>query len=94
MAIANAVKRIPTNAVNDIFDNGIILTGGAAELFGLDIMIEKVLGITVTKPNNAIDSVAKGLSRIHTFLPMKSKFSGKNITLHLAKFYEAKKTQK
>lgn len=93
VAIANAVKRIPTNSVNDIFDNGIILTGGGAEIFGLDIMIEKVLGITVTKPSNAIDSVAKGLSRIHTFLPIKKKFSGKNITSQLSKFYEAKKTQ-
>ena len=94
MAVANAIKRIPMDAVNDIFDNGIILTGGAAELFGLDTMLEKVLGITVTKPANAIDCVAKGLSRIHTFLPVKKKTTSKNITSQLAKFYEAKKNQK
>lgn len=93
MAVANAIKRIPMDAVNDIFDNGIILTGGAAELYGLDTMLEKVLGIMVTKPVNAIDCVAKGLSRIHTFLPTKKKATNKNITSQLAKFYEAKKIQ-
>ena len=94
MAIANAIKKIPMDFVNDIFDNGIILTGGGAELYGLDTMLEKVLGITVTKPSGAIDSVAKGLSRIHTFLPIKKKISNKNITAQLSKFYEAKKSQK
>ena len=94
MALANAIKRIPMDSVNDIFDNGIVLTGGASELYGFDIMIEKVLGITVTKPNGAIDAVAKGLSRIHTFLPVKKKPSSRNITLQLAKFYETKKSQK
>lgn len=93
MAVANVIKRIPMDAVNDIFDNGIVLTGGAAELYGLDTMLEKVLGITVTKPANSIDCVAKGLSRIHTFLPLKKKIANKNITSQLAKFYEAKKTQ-
>lgn len=94
MAIANAIKKIPMDFVNDIFDNGIVLTGGGAELYGLDTMLEKVLGITVTKPSGAIDSVAKGLSRIHTFLPIKKKISNKNITAQLSKFYEAKKSQK
>ena len=94
MALANVIKRIPMNAVNDIFDNGIVLTGGASELYGFDTMIEKVLGVTVTKPQGAIDAVAKGLSRIHTFLPLKKKSSSKNITSQLAKFYETKKTQK
>ena len=94
MALANVIKRIPMEYVNDIFDNGIVLTGGGAELYGLNTMIEKVLGITVTKPPNAIDTVGKGLSRIHTFLPIKKKINNKNITDQLAKFYEAKKSQK
>jgi hypothetical protein len=53
-----------------------------------------VLGKTVTKPINAIDTVAKGLSRIHTFLPLKKKISNKNITNQLSKFYETKKSEK
>jgi len=92
--ITSAVKRIPLDCVNDIFDNGIVLTGGASELYGLDTMISKVLGISVTKPKNAIDAVAKGLSRTHTFLPNKKNIFGKNITSQLARFYNAKKQNK
>ena len=80
--------------MSDVLGNGIVLTGGGAELYGLNTMIEKVLGITVTKPPNAIDTVGKGLSRIHTFLPLKKKINNKNITDQLSKFYEAKKSQK
>ncbi len=90
-AIANVVKKIPIEYVKDIFENGIVLTGGGAELFGLDKMLERVLGISVTKPNGAIDAVARGLSRIHTFLPAKIRTKGKNITDRLAKYYEQKK---
>ena len=93
LAIANAVKKIPIEYVKDIFENGIILTGGGAELDGLDIMTEKVLGVSVTKPAAAIDCVAKGLSRIHSFIPQKHHSNGKNITDKLAKFYENKKKQ-
>lgn len=93
-AIANAVKKIPTDYVTDIFENGIILTGGGAELFGLETMINRVLGIAVTKPAQPIDAVAKGLARIHTFLPKKHRLSGKNITDKLAKLYEQKKEKK
>lgn len=93
LCVANVVKKIPIEFVKDIFENGIVLTGGGAELYGLDTMMSKVLGVSVTKPNNAIDAVAKGLSRIHTFLPVKKHSSGKNITKQIAKFYESKKQQ-
>ena len=93
-AVAGAVKKIPLDLVKEIFDNGIVLTGGGAELFGLDIMMEKILGVSVTKPNSGIDAVAKGLSRAHAFIPDRHHLNGKNITDKLAKLYEAKKTNK
>ncbi len=86
-AIANTIKKIPYESVNDIFENGIILTGGGAELFGLEKMISKVLGIRVTKPEGASDAVAKGLARIHRVIPPKKRLAGKNITTMLAKLY-------
>ena len=92
-AIVRAVKKIPLELVETVFENGIILTGGGAELFGLDTMINKVLGVPVTKPQNAIDSVSRGLSRINTFLPSRTR-KNKNVTGQLAKFYEAKKQSK
>ncbi len=92
--VADAVKRIPFEMVEEIFENGIILTGGGAELFGLDIMMNKVLGISVTKPDGAIDCVAKGLSRINNFIPNRMRTNNKNITQQLCKYYEAKKQKK
>ena len=92
--VANTVKKIPIEYVQDIFENGIILSGGGAELYGLDIMMNKVFGISVTKSVSPIDSVAKGLSRINTFIPARCKYEGKNITNQLLNFYVAKKTSK
>ncbi len=93
-AVANIVKKIPIDSVKDIFENGIILSGGAAEIYGLETMMSKVFGISVTKPISPIDCVSKGLSRINTFLPVKNHSSGKNITDQLCKFYETKKQNK
>jgi len=90
MTIANVVKKIPSELVPDIFENGIILSGGGAELFGLDIMISRVLGIPVTTATAPIDAVAKGLSRIHSFIPSKMRINAKDITQNLAKYYESK----
>ena len=92
--VANTIKKIPIEYVQDIFENGVILSGGASEIYGLDVMMSRVFGISVTKAISPIDSVAKGLSRINTFIPSRSKYEGKNITNQLSNFYEAKKTAK
>ncbi len=90
-AIIEAVKKIPSDMYADIHENGIVLTGGGAELFGIDNLLAKVLGIPVTKPAGAIDCVAKGLSRINGFLPMKLRMNNKNITDQIAKLYDGSK---
>ncbi len=90
--VANTVKKIPIECVEQIFENGIILSGGGSEIYGLDVMMSKVFGIAVTKPNNPIDSVAKGLSRINAFMPQKMRANGRNITSQLPKLYESKKS--
>ena len=92
MCVADAVKKIPIDKVEEIFANGIILTGGGAELFGLDVMMSKVLGVNVTQPGNAIDCVAKGLSRINSFMPIRMRSASKNITASLNKYYANKKS--
>ena len=91
LAIAEGVKKIPLDAVEAVFENGIVLTGGGALIFGLDIMTSKVLGIPVTMPDDPIDSVAKGLSRINTYIPMRTRSNNKNITSQIAKYYESRK---
>lgn len=92
MAIAEVVKKIPLDHVEKTFENGIVLTGGASLIYGLDVMMSKVLGIPVTRPDDAIDSVAKGFSRINAFIPVKGRPASKNITSQIAKYYEAKNT--
>lgn len=88
-AVANAVKGIPISYVEEIFANGIVLSGGGAQLYGLDKMISKVLGISVTAANNPADCVVRGLSLVNTFLPIKMRSNGKNITSQLAKYYKS-----
>ena len=90
-AIVDAIKKIPADMCGDIVENGIVLTGGGAELYGIDMLLSKVLGLPVTKPQDAIDSVAKGLSRINGFLPAKLKINNKNITNMVSKYYEGSK---
>ncbi len=90
-AIANVIKKIPFEHVEDVFKNGIILSGGASEIYGLDTMMSKVFGISVTCAQKPADSVAKGLARINSFMPLKVRAGDKNITSQLVKYYESKK---
>ncbi len=88
VAVADGVKKIPIEYVEEIFANGIVLSGGGSELYGLDQMMSKVLGVDVTAANNPADCVARGLSLVNTFLPIKMRGNGKNITSQLAKLYK------
>lgn len=90
LTIADVVKRIPSDKVEAIFKNGIVISGGASQLYGLDIMIAKVLGISVTRPTDAIDCVSKGLARINTFIPLNMRGGARNITSLLPKLYVGK----
>ena len=94
MAVADAVKKIPLDCVEDVFGNGIVLSGGGALLYGLDMMMSKILGVPVTVPDEPMDCVAKGLSRINTFIPMHSRAGKRNVTAQVAKYYENKKSSK
>ncbi|MBE6635163.1 MAG: hypothetical protein E7617_03020 [Ruminococcaceae bacterium] len=88
-AIADGVKKIPIDYVEEIFANGIVLSGGGASLYGLDKMISKVLGIKVIMTKNPEDCVSRGLSLINGFLPIKMRSNGKNITGQLARHYKS-----
>ncbi|MBQ8302985.1 MAG: rod shape-determining protein [Clostridia bacterium] len=91
MAVASAIKSIPLDAVEKVFKNGIILTGGGVMIHGMDLMMSKVLGITVKIPVNPIDSVAKGLAALNTKIPVKGRATKKNITDSVASYYKDSK---
>lgn len=88
MAIATAIKKIPLDQVEKIFEGGIVLTGGGSLIHGLDLMTAKVLGVPVTQPADPIDSVAKGLSIINSKIPVKGKVGRKNVTDTIASYYK------
>lgn len=92
--VADFVKKIPIDIVKDVFENGIVLTGGGAQLYGLETLMNKVFGISVTKPAVPIDCVSKGLARINAFMPVKMKNNNKNVTDQLVKFYDTTKDKK
>ena len=90
--VAEVIKKIPLDHVEKTFENGIVLTGGGAMLYGLDMMMNKVLDIPVMQPGCAIDSVAKGLARINNIIPAKGRAVCKDITSQVSKYYEESKS--
>ncbi len=88
MSVAVAIKKIPLDQVEDIFENGIVLTGGGSMIHGLDLMMSKVLGVSVRQPADPIDSVAKGLSLINAKIPVKGKAGRKNVTGSIVNYYK------
>ena len=90
-AIIDGLKKIPQDAIEEVFKSGIILTGGGAELYGLDRLIANVLGVEVRLADSPIDCVARGLAMINGFLPIKLKENHKNITDKIAVYYKSTK---
>jgi rod shape-determining protein MreB len=59
-AILNTLEQLPAELVSDLFDRGIILTGGGALLSGLDDVICEKTSLPVSIAHNALFSVAEG----------------------------------
>lgn len=91
MTVAEVIKKIPLENIENTFKNGVVLTGGGSMIYGTDIMMSKVLGIPVHQPEDPIDSVAKGLAVISNTIPVKNRASHKNITADIADYYKNKK---
>ncbi len=68
MVLVDGVKEIlettPPEVVGDIMNNGIILSGGGALLRGLDMLIQKTLGIPVYVAEDPLTAVARGTGMI------------------------------
>lgn len=63
-SIRTVLEKTPPELASDIFERGILLTGGGALLAGLDTLISKATGITVLVAENAQECVVKGMSQI------------------------------
>lgn len=63
-AIMEAIRKVledaPPELVGDIYDNGLLLTGGGALLGGLTQLIKRTLGVNCNIAKDAVNCVAKG----------------------------------
>ena len=59
-AIRKVLEDAPPELVGDIYDNGLLLTGGGALLGGLTQLIKRTLGINCNIAKDAVNCVAKG----------------------------------
>jgi rod shape-determining protein MreB len=63
-SIRSTLENTPPELASDIYDTGIMLSGGGALLSGLDLLISRVTGIRTVVAKNPIDSVAVGIGRV------------------------------
>lgn len=62
--IRETLENTPPELSSDLYDKGIMLSGGVAKLPGLDLLINRVTGIKTHISKNPLDSVAIGIGRI------------------------------
>lgn len=62
--LRRVLERTPPELSADVHGRGILLTGGAARLTGLDTMLERLLGVRVQVADQAQDCVALGAARM------------------------------
>lgn len=63
-AVREALEAIPPEIAADIYDNGLVLTGGGALLRGLDVRLRAETGIPVTVADDPLTSVVRGAGRM------------------------------
>lgn len=66
-AVHNVLERTPPELAADIFDRGIVMTGGGALLNGLDQLIEEKSGITTMVAEDPLTAVAIGTGKFIEF---------------------------
>ena len=67
-AVHNVLERTPPELAADIFDRGIVMTGGGSLLNGLDQLIEEKTGITTMVAEDPLTAVAIGTGKYVEFL--------------------------
>ena len=69
-AVRDALERIPPELCADIYDRGMILTGGGAMLRNLDRRLSTETGLPVLVAENPLTSVVQGVGMILSDLPL------------------------
>ncbi|MBQ4425503.1 MAG: rod shape-determining protein [Lachnospiraceae bacterium] len=67
-AIHNVLERTPPELASDIYERGIVMTGGGALLSGLDELIEEKTGINTVLAESPMTAVAIGTGRFIEYM--------------------------
>ncbi|MDO5559617.1 MAG: rod shape-determining protein [Oscillospiraceae bacterium] len=59
-AVRSVLEQTPPELVSDIYDNGVVLTGGGSLIGKLDVLIDRELGLKCRIAPDAVTCVAKG----------------------------------
>ena len=62
-AVHNVLERTPPELAADIYERGIVMTGGGALLYGLDKLMQEKTGITTMLAEDPLTAVAIGTGR-------------------------------
>ncbi len=84
-SVCDAITRIPSDGVQEVFDTGILLCGGGCLLDGLDKMISGVTGVNAMRLRNPCETVAMGLASLHTKIPNAKEAGTLNISRYFIK---------
>jgi rod shape-determining protein MreB len=69
-AVRDALEKIPPELSADIYDRGVVLTGGGALLRNLDKRLREETGLPVLVADNPLTSVVLGAGKILSDLPL------------------------
>jgi rod shape-determining protein MreB len=70
MAVRDALEKVPPELSADIYDRGVVLTGGGALLRNLDRRLRDETGLPVLVAENPLTSVVLGVGKMLTDLPL------------------------
>ena len=62
-AVHNVLERTPPELAADIYERGIVMTGGGALLYGLDKLMQEKTGITTMLAEDPLTAVAIGTGK-------------------------------
>ena len=62
--IVSVLEKTPPELAGDIYDNGIVLTGGGALMRDMDVLISKMTGLRVRVAEDPAGCVIKGISTV------------------------------
>ena len=67
-AICSVIEKTPPELVGDILRNGIVMTGGSSQLYGLDRLMADVIEIKTRVAKEPVMCVARGTGKILEYL--------------------------